>query len=153
MKAFSTLVLLTMAFSAYAAAPKAPDTVIRSSNDITYRCDSYTSNKVDPVKRVFITDNPVINQKTIVIQTKEGFIIKKGDAFKKQRVLTNNQMGSLSGMAGDPNTLLLQKENSYGNTYFITYLFENSPGNNDKGAMIPGANTGMVVMGDCHVTK
>lgn len=153
MKAFSTLVLLAMAFSAYAATPKAPDTVIRSSNDTTYRCESYTSNKIDPVKRASITDNPIIEQKTIVIQTKEGFIIKKGDAFKKQRVLTNNQMGSLSGMAGDPNTLLLQKENNQGGVYFITYLFEDSPGYDDKGVMKPGANTGLIVMADCHVTK
>lgn len=148
MKAFSALVLLTMAFSAYAAASKTPDTVIRSSNDITYRCESYTNNKVDPVSRT-ASDNPVIERKTIVIQTKEGFIIKKGDAFKKQHVLTNNQMGSLSGMAGDPNTLMLKKEHGEGNVYFITYLFEDSPGNDEKGVMIPGPNTGLIVIADC----
>lgn len=152
MKAFSALVLLTMAFSAFAAVPKAPDTVIRSSKDVTYRCDSYTSNKIDPNTRT-ITDNPEIKAKTIIVETKEGYIIRKGEAFQKQRVLINDLLGSASGMAGNPNTLLLKKEHGEGNVYFMTYLFEDSIGVQGQPGFVQGPNTGMIVMAACSVTK
>lgn len=152
MKALITLVLLTMAFSVWAGIPKAPNTVVRSSNDITYHCAKYTSNKIDPVTRA-TTDAPIMSAKSVVIETKEGYIINKGAAFSKQVVVINDQMGSLSGMAGNPNTLLLRKENNAGGVYFINYLFENSPGKDATGVDIPGANTGLVVLAECAVVK
>lgn len=152
MKALSTLILLIVAFSAWAGIPKEPNTAVRSSKDVTYHCAKYTSNKIDPATRTS-TDNPIRVAKSVVIETKEGYIINKGEAFSKQVVLVNDQMGSLSGMAGNPNTLLLRKENSYGGVYFITYLFEDSPGKDLLGKDIPGPNTGLVTLGECAVVK
>lgn len=129
MKAFSIIALLVLSFFAHATSKAyKPDPVIRSSSDITYVCKAYTNNeakKEDPNSAIKITtDNPVQHANTTIIQTKLGFIIRRGQAFSEEKVLTNSQLGSVSGMAGDPTTLIVKKEEVPGVIYFTVFLFE-----------------------------
>lgn len=153
MKAFSIFALVVLTFAAHASNKQTyentPNPVIRSSNDVTFVCTQYTSNKY--VGKQLVTDNAPIAAKTTVIQTKEGFIINKGSAFPERHILTNDQLGAAAVMAGDPTTLLLKKENSSGSPYFITYLFEDAAHPAAKDGV--GPIRGLVVMADCLATN
>lgn len=153
MKALSIIALVVLTFAAHASNKQVyennPNPVIRSSNDVTFVCTKYTSNKY--VNKQVVTDNAPITAKTTVIQTKEGFIINKGQAFPQRHVLTNNQLGSAAEMAGDPTTLLLKKENNYGSSYFITYVFENTDHPATKDGV--GPIKALVVLADCTASN
>lgn len=149
MKAFGIFALLALTFAAHASNKQVyenhPNPVIRSSNDTTFVCKQYTSNEY--VGKKVVTDNKPVEAKTTVIQTKEGFIINKGSAFSQRHILTNNQLGSAGEMAGDPTTLLLKREDGAGNSFFITYVFEDPTHADAKDNV--GPIKGLVVMADC----
>lgn len=153
MKTLSIFVLLVLSFVVHAANKQVytnePNPVIRSSHDITYVCTQYTSNEY--VNKKVVTDNAPVTAKTTVIQTKEGFIINKGRAFAERHILTNNQLGSANGMAGDPTTLLLKKDDGYGNVYFVTYVFEDPSSPQAKEGIGPVKE--LVVMAGCTANK
>lgn len=149
MKALSALVLVFITFSVWAGVGKGPDPIVRSSTDVNYVCTQYTVNQINPVTKQS-TDNKPINRNNTVIETKHGFIVKSGSAFKEQVIVTNDLMGNTSGMAGNPNTLLLKKEYD-GGAYFIIWTFEDSTGNEPDGTFKPGPNTGLVTLAGCSI--
>jgi len=115
-----------------------------------YTCSQYTRNQVFDDQST--TDRPVANALTTVQQTKLGFNIKAGEVFSEEKDLTNSQLSAASVMAGDPETLLLRKEDDTGYPYFIIYQFDKikiaPDGTPTKGAII-----GMVVLGNCTFTQ
>lgn len=123
-----------------------PETV-QTTQD--YECVQYTVNEVHQDGTT--TDNPVMSGINTVHQTVQGFNISAGAAFKDDKILTNAQMGSISGMAGDPETLLLKKENSSGSVYFTIYLFDKTK-INAKGVPTKGAVNGLIVLAGCNET-
>lgn len=153
MKALSILALLALTFVAHASnkpiVENKPNPVIRSSNDITFSCGKFTSNTM--VNKKAVTDNPVIEAKTTVIQTKEGFILNKGRAFPERHILTNNQLSQVDVMAGDPTTLLLKQEDGSGKPYFIVYVFDNPDSPHAKDGV--GPVKGLVTVADCVADK
>lgn len=153
MKALSILALLALTFVAHASnkpiVENKPNPVIRSSNDITYTCNKFTSNTM--VNKKAVTDNPPVEAKTKVIQTKNGFIINKGQAFPERHILTNNQLSQVDVMAGDPTTLLLKQENSAGVPYFIVYVFDKPDAPNAEDGVGPVKS--LVTVADCVVSN
>jgi hypothetical protein len=103
------------------------------------------------VGKKVVTDNKPVVAKTTVIQTKEGFIINKGSAFPDRHILTNNQLGEASEMAGDPTTLLLKREDTPGALYFVTYVFEDP--NHSEAENGVGPIKGLIVLADCTASK
>lgn len=129
MKAFSIVALLVLSFFAHATQQlQQPYSYMEVADKAQYVCKAYTNNKAEkadatsPIK--IVGESPVVEAETKIDQTPEGFTIRSGKAFAQEKVLTNSQMGSASGMAGDPTTLIVKKEEVPGVVYFVVYQFE-----------------------------
>jgi hypothetical protein len=155
MKRLSLLLLVVLSFSAYAVSPRSgesgwvmpQDEVLSSHKEITYTCKAYTSNRI--VNDKTVTDNAPIMATTRVVQTLMGFTIRPGAVYAYKKELTNSNMGSAAGMAGDPTTLILKKDGGEGNPYFIIYEFEETKVQRPGAAVVPGAAKRLIVLGKC----
>jgi hypothetical protein len=110
-------------------------------------CEAFTRNTIDADGK--LTDNDPKYVKTTVLENKEGFTIKAGDAFKEKVVLGNGMIGPGSNMGSNSRSILQKRNEIPGALYFMIYTFDNEKDPKDRVDPADSPIKDMVVLGQC----
>jgi len=132
MKSFGLLILLFSSL-AFASVQKGDPTPFTEK---TYECAQYTDNEYSK-KEGFKTDNPAINEITVIHQSETSFTIDKNKIWDKETVLNSTSENTRGGVGSNTKNLFFKKHNESGNPYFMVYFFDANQANR------------VVVLGQC----
>lgn len=118
MKAFGLLFLLVPALSFGSVSQS-----VSTPSKKTYTCTQYTDNTLS-MSKGFLTDNPVQEMETTIVQNDKEFIIKANVLFPDGETLSNQIAGADSGIGTNKGAMLVKQYNDKGGAYFLVYLFE-----------------------------
>lgn len=91
----------------------------------TYTCEGYTDNVVDTVEgsNEIITDNPIQWERTVVLRTTRGYVIKANSLFKEDQILMVEPLITKKADYADNDTIMLFKKfNGVGTPYFLLFV-------------------------------
>lgn len=124
---FKRVALVLSLFPGMVFASVTQPTLSNVSVEKNYVCHKYTDNGIDANLGQYTSEGPVTLLDTEVTQNKEGFNIGKNSLFPEGNNLINPVGGSISGQAGNKDSMIFKRLDDDKKLYFIIYLFDTDP--------------------------
>ena len=127
MKAFGLLFCLVSASAVGSTASMSISDAKPTFVERTYVCHKYTDNELDIGRGMYTKEGAVTLLDTEIRQRKDGFTIAKNNLFPNGSALDNPVGGSISGQAGNHDSMIFKRQDDDRKTYFIVYMTNPDP--------------------------